>query len=192
MLCHRRPWGCVSSYTLAKRLHKYAHRKHANTHRISVISTQLFCILSCPVKNAISGVVNMKNKHTHKSLPPVNYLRPDCIWPFTPLSVANYNPSLWIWSNLGIGTSKATSWIQIKQHKTLRPLLCNLIACCHFSHLTILGVVHYLVMCKQAVNFMTMVLYSHQMAILLSSSVKIGYCEQCLTCFWDLFRIFIY
>ncbi len=109
--------------------HKYAHRKHTqSTCGISAISTQLFCIPSRTVKNAIShGVVNMKNKHTRKSLPPVNYLSPDCIWPFTLLSVANYNRSLRTRCNLGIGTSNATSWIQIELRKKSLSSVCVLV-----------------------------------------------------------------
>ncbi len=109
--------------------HKYAHRKHTqSTCGISAISIQLFCIPSRPVKNAIShGVVNMKNKHTRKSLPPVNYLSPDCIWPFTLLSVANYNRSLRTPCNLGIGMSNATSWIQIDLCKISELCLCGVL-----------------------------------------------------------------
>lgn len=118
-------WGRATKWP-----HKYAHRKH--THKNIHTHTQNICnqhptVLhsSRPVKIAISHrVVNMKNKHTRKSLPPVNYLSPDCIWPFTLLSVANYNPSLRTRCNLGIGMSRATSSIQIKQRKTcLRSLL---------------------------------------------------------------------
>lgn len=81
----------------------HTHTQHS-TCRISAISIQLFCIPSRAVKNAIShGVVNMKNKHIRKSLPPVNYLSPDCIWPFThavssqlqPLSANVVQPCDW-------------------------------------------------------------------------------------------------
>ncbi len=127
------------------------HSHTQGTCGISAISTQLFCIPSRPVKNAIShGVVNMKNKHTRKSLPPVNYLSPDCIWPFTLLSVANYNRSLRTRCNLGIGMSNATSWIQIELRKKLWALFVYLL----FLSSHGLGIVQYLGMCCQPVNSM--------------------------------------
>lgn len=114
-------YGCVG---LSDRINMHIENTHTqhSTCRISAISIQLFCIPSRAVKNAIShGVVNMKNKHIRKSLPAVNYLSPDCIWPFTLLSVANYNPSLRTWCNLGIGMSSTTSCIQ-NLRKTQSPV----------------------------------------------------------------------
>lgn len=116
-----------------KWVNKYAHRKHtrARTHTAHAESLQSASNCSAfplaPVKNAIPhGVVNMKNKQTCKSLLAVNYLSPDCIWPFTLLSVANYKPSWRTLCNLGIGMSNRTAWIQMELLKTSEPCLCGL------------------------------------------------------------------